>query len=49
MAKRTYGQVNGKVVDLTPRAKGMRGVDPEYAVHTFKEGPLARLMSRRKR
>lgn len=48
MAKRTYGQVNGKVVDLTPRAKGQRRIDPEYDVHTFKDGPLARWMGRKR-
>lgn len=49
MPKKTYGQVNGRVVDLTPRAKGQRRIDPEFDVHTFTEGPLARLLSRRKR
>jgi hypothetical protein len=46
MAK-TQGKVDdrgrvrsGKVV------KGQRHIDPEWDVHTFKEGPLQRLFSR---
>jgi hypothetical protein len=46
MAKRTYGQDNGKVVNLSKLPKGMRGVDPEYDVHTFKDGPM-RIFRRR--
>lgn len=50
MAKKTYGHtVNGKgkarVVEHKV-VKGQRGIDPEWDVHTFKEGPLRRLLSR---
>jgi hypothetical protein len=40
MAKKTYGQSNGKVVNLSKLPKGMRHVDPEWDVATFKDGPL---------
>lgn len=46
MAK-TYGQEKGKVLDLSKLPKGSRRVDPEYDVHTFKDGPLR--IFRRKR
>lgn len=49
MAKKTYGHtVNGKgkvQVSGKKLPKGMRGVDPEWDVHTFKEGPLRRWFS----
>lgn len=48
MAKKTYGMVGGKVVDLSKLPKGMRRVDPEWDVATFKEGPLSRLFNRRR-
>lgn len=53
MAKKTYEhcidsrgrvQVRGKALP-----KGMRGVDPEWDVHTFTEGPIARLLNRKRR
>lgn len=40
MAKKTYGQADGKVVNLSKLPKGMRRVDPEWDVATFKDGPL---------
>jgi hypothetical protein len=50
MAKKTYEHRLGsdgrvKVVG-TSLPRGMRGVDPEWDVHTFTEGPLTRLLSR---
>lgn len=54
MAKSVVGHVVGK--DGRARVvrggrdvpKGMVGIDPEWDVHTFTEGPLTRLFSRRK-
>ena len=46
MAKRLYGQADGKVVNLSKLPKGMRRVDPEWDVATFKDGPL-RIFRRR--
>lgn len=37
MAKRTYGQDGGKVVDLSALPKGMRRADPECDVVTIKD------------
>lgn len=50
MVKKTYGHTvssSGKVRVVGGKLpKGMRGVDPEFDVHTFKEGPLRRLFNR---
>lgn len=51
------GKVYGHRVDRRGRVhvvdetlpKGMRGVDPEFDVHSFTEGPIARLRNRRRR
>lgn len=48
MAKRTYGQVDGKVVDLSTLPKGMRRADPESAVTTFKDRSHLNPFKRRK-
>jgi hypothetical protein len=50
MTKKTYGHTfdrHGKARVVEHKVpKGMRGIDPEWDVHTFKEGPLRRLFSR---
>jgi hypothetical protein len=51
MANREYGHrvgKNGKAeVVETSLPRHMRGYDPEFDVHTFKEGPLSRLFNRK--
>jgi hypothetical protein len=52
MAKREFGHrvgKNGRVERVeTTLPKHLRGYD-EYSIHTFTEGPLARLLGRKKR
>jgi hypothetical protein len=51
MAKKTYGhRVTSKGVEIVQEAKlprHLRGYD-EYSVHSFTEGPLKRLLSKRR-
>jgi hypothetical protein len=50
MAKKTYGYTvnsRGKAKVVEHRVvKGQRGIDPEWDVHSFKEGPIRRLFNR---
>lgn len=53
MAKRTVHHTVGRdnrarLVSDHGLPKGMRGVDPESDVHTFKEGPIARWIGRKR-
>lgn len=53
MAKKTQGfttDSKGRVQQYSHGRlpKGMRGVDPECDVHSFTEGPIARLLNRRR-
>lgn len=36
------------IVNHQKQVKGQRGVDPESDVHSFKEGPISRLMNRKR-
>ncbi len=55
MAKKSYVHVvdskgKPKIVEQKKHpVRGMRGIDPEYDVHSFTEGPIARLLSRKKK
>jgi hypothetical protein len=49
MGKRTFAHTVGKVHVAEVRLpRAMRGIDPEWDVATFTEGPIRRLLNRRR-